>query len=858
MHDVSCGGECKMRQRMQDFNHDRAEWDRRAVPALRACRLRAVALHILLFGFSAALLNCAPAVAGDWPQWGRENSRNMASPETGLPATVDPGKPSEDGGDTDLATTKNVLWIAKLGSQSYGNPTVSGGRIFVGTNNGSPRQQKVVNDAGVLLCFDESSGKFLWQLACPKLESGNVSDWEGVGLCCSPTIDGDRVYIVTNRCEVMCLTTRGLGAGNEGPFEQEGQYTAGPNKPPLPVGTGDADIVWRYDLRDELGVFPRNMTSNSVLVVGDKLFVATSNSVDWTGKHIPSPDAPALICLDKATGKLLAQERSGISARTFFSNWCPPACGTIAGKPTIIFGGGDGFCYGFDPQPQPSADGAPGTLRELWRCDCNPPALRTKDGKPAKYGGAEGPSEIIATPVLYHDRVYVAIGQEPEDGEGPGCLTCIDATKTGDITQTGKIWSVDRIGRSISTVSIEQGLLYVSEFAGIVHCLDAGSGAELWSHDTEAHIWGSTLAADGKIYVGNETGILTVLAQGKEKKLLSTIDFKEPIYSTPVAANGVLFLATQSRLYALSAGPPPASAGVKITRLDDRLRIEINGQLFTEYYFRDVPRPFLYPIVGPGGVEMTRNWPMKETPGEEHDHPHHRSLWFAHGMVNGQDFWTEGPKTGKIVHDQFLEVSDGRSGLIRATNKWVAADGTVECTDETTLRISSSPDRTIDFDVTLHAPDSPVVFGDTKEGSLGFRLAEPLTMRHKVGGKTLGGDGHYINSNGERDGDAWGKRADWCDAYAALDGKTIGVAIFDHPQNPHHPTWWHARDYGLFAANPFGEHDFEKLKDKDKGALTIPAGQSATFRWRILLHEGDATQAGIAEKYKTYTSTTNR
>lgn len=510
-----------------------------------------------LYGLSAV------ASGGDWPTWGGTPARNMAAAEKGLPASADPGKSATDGGLIDPTTTKNVKWIAKLGSDAYGNPTVAGGRVYVGTNNATPRLAKYQGDFGILLCLNEKDGHFLWQLTVPKLEAGKSSDWEQVGLCSSPAVEGDRVYTITNRCEVLCLDARGRQGDSKGVFTDEAHYVAGPGKPPIEQGPGDADILWRYDMYNELGIFPHNMTSSSVLVVGDKLFVTTSNAVDWTGKHTPSPDAPALICLDKNTGKLLAVERSGISARTWTSNWSSPAFGVIAGRPTVVFGGGDGFCYGFDANisaanlpptndlPPDAPPPAP-TLKELWRCDCNPPSHRVKNGKPIKYGEADGPSEIIATPVVLGDRVYVAVGQEPEQGEGVGALVCIDATKAGDITQSGKIWSFDKIGRSISTISISNGLLYAAEFTGIVHCLDPASGQLFWSHDTESHIWGSTLVADGKVYVGNESGQLTILAEGKEKKVLGTVDFKDPIYSTPVAANGVLYVATGNNLFALA------------------------------------------------------------------------------------------------------------------------------------------------------------------------------------------------------------------------------------------------------------------------------------------------------------------
>jgi outer membrane protein assembly factor BamB len=484
--------------------------------------------------------------ADDWPMWGHDPSRNMVCSQAGLPTSLDPGKAKDDGTIDPATVSKNVKWVAKLGTQTYGNPVCAAGRVLVGTNNGWAHfREDLTGDYGVLACFD-TTGQPRWFLFSPKLAAGKVSDWEQVGLCSSPTIDGDRVYAVTNRCEVVCLDLNGMSNGNDGPFKDEGKYIAGPGNPPVGVGDKDADIIWRFDLRDELGVFPHNMTSSSVLVVGDKLYVSTSNAVDWTGRRIPSPDAPALICLDKKTGKLLGQERSGICRRIFLSNWSSPAFATIGGKPMVIFGAGDGFCYAFDPEPQ-----ADGTLREIWRCDCNPPGRRVSDAKPVKHTSPQGPSEIIATPVVFKDRVYVAVGQEPEAGEGAGCLNCIDATKTGDVTTSGKIWMNDKVGRSISTVSIGGGLVYFAEFGGMIHCLDADTGQEYWNHDTESHIWGSTLLGDGKVYVGNESGTLTILAAGKQKKLIGTIDFKDPIYSTPIVAGGTMYLATSSNLYAI-------------------------------------------------------------------------------------------------------------------------------------------------------------------------------------------------------------------------------------------------------------------------------------------------------------------
>ncbi len=503
------------------------------------------------------LLLVGAARAGDWPMWGGTVSRNMVSPEKGLPDSFDPGKFRSGTEEIDLATTKNIKWVAKLGSQAYGNVTVAGGKVFIGTNNETPRDRKYKGDHGIVMCFEEATGKFLWQLAVPKLGAGKVSDWEFLGICSSPLVEGDRVYLVSSRCEVLCLDANGMANGNDGPFKDEAQYTAGPGKPPIEQGPADGDIIWRYDMREELGVFPHNITSSSVLIVGDRLYANTSNGQDWSHLYIPSPLAPTLICLDKKTGKLLGEEASEISKRLFHCTWASPAYGEVAGKGQVIFGAGDGFTYGFDPVPGKAKDGLD-VLKDLWRFDCNPPEHKlNKDGKPYKYPDSKGPSEVIATPVFYKNRVYVSVGQDPEHGEGVGALSCMDATKSGDISKSGLVWRYDKLGRSISTVSIADGLLYIAEYAGKVHCLDADNGKPYWVHDTQAHIWASTLVADGKVYIGAEDGSFLVLAAGKEKKIISKTEFPSPVYASAIAANGVLYVQTHTHLYAISKPSSP-------------------------------------------------------------------------------------------------------------------------------------------------------------------------------------------------------------------------------------------------------------------------------------------------------------
>lgn len=295
-------------------------------------------------------------------------------------------------------------------------------------------------------------------------------------------------------------------------------------------------------------------------------------------------------------------------------------------------------------------------------------------------------------------------------------------------------------------------------------------------------------------------------------------------------------------------------AAVTITQRQDKLRVEINGKLFTEYHFKGGPRPYFYPLLGPDELPMTRKWPMENTTDEQHDHPHHRSLWYSHSSVNGLDFWTDPSTNCHIVHQKFIAIKSGEaSGEIQSADNWLKADGTLVCSDVRTMRIYDRPDnqRLFDFDVTLQAPpDHAVVFGDDKDGAMAVRVAETMRLKQPH----APGQGHIVLSTGARDEKTWGKRADWCDYYGPVDGKTVGIAIFDHPDNLRHPTWWHVRDYGLFAANPFGVHDFEK-KPKGTGDFTLPAGQSMTFRYRFYLHQGDEQQAGVAKEYDEYCRT---
>ena len=294
----------------------------------------------------------------------------------------------------------------------------------------------------------------------------------------------------------------------------------------------------------------------------------------------------------------------------------------------------------------------------------------------------------------------------------------------------------------------------------------------------------------------------------------------------------------------VSAGTSPA-AEVTAERADGKVVVKIDGQPFAEYLVTSGQKPplgpIVWPILGPTGKPMTRNHPMAEGPGERKDHPHHRSLWFNHGDVNGLSFWHE----QTIKHREFVKVQSGRRAVIVTVNDWLAPDGKKVCEDQRTLTFhADGKSRMIDFDITVKATNGPVKFGDTKEGTFGVRVAGTMKVDAKKGGR-------IVNSNGQVDGAAWGKPAAWVDYQGPVDGQTVGIAILNHPSSFRFPTYWHVRTYGLFAANPFGLHNFKGSPEVD-GSHTIAAGESITLRYRVVLHKGDEKAGRVAEAFAVY------
>jgi len=447
----------------------------------------------------------------DWPMWGGTAQRNMTSTMRGLPETWD----AKNG--------TNIKWKAKIGSSSNGNPVVADGKVFLGTNNGSPRNPEITGDKGVLMCFRESDGRFLWQAVTDKLESGYENDWPEQGVCSSPAVEGKRLYYVSNRGELICLDTEGFRDGkNDGPFQDE-----------VYKGPTDGDIIWKLDMRKELGVAQLYMAASSPVIWEDLVFVVTPNGRDSNDEKVIAPKAPSFLAVDKNTGKVVWQDNSP-GEGILHGQWSSAVLGTVDGIQQAIFPGGDGWLYSFNAR----------TGEKLWKFDLNP-----KDAvwpKTRNYG--------ISTPVFSGGQVFMSVGQDPDHPNGVGHTYCINPALRGDITDSGRVWQYDKIGRSISTAAVADGLVYVADMKGLLHCLDVKTGKPNWTFDMMAPVWGSPLVADGKVYLGDQDGDVAVLKAGPEMKKLAEIDMGNSVYSTPVPANGVLYIMASSELYAISGG----------------------------------------------------------------------------------------------------------------------------------------------------------------------------------------------------------------------------------------------------------------------------------------------------------------
>ena len=477
-------------------------------------------LTIVSVAFTTALGVSDPGK--EWPMWGGTPDRNMVSGMKGIPTAWD------------MKSKKNIKWVAELGSQSYGNPVVSGGYVLVGTNNEALKDPNIKGDKGILAAFRESDGEFMWQAVHDKLQAGRANDWPFQGVCSSPLVENGTVYYVSNRGEVMAVDLDGFRDGkNDGAVTDE--------KLTREV---DVDVIWRYDMMEELGVLQHNMANASPVAFENLILVSTSNGQDESHVNVPAPKAPAIIAIDKTTGKLVWEDNP-VGERILHGQWSSVAVGKVGDVMQAVVGQGDGYVRGYEAK----------TGKRLWEFDLNP-----KDSVWPKTR-----NEVISTPIIVDNVVYIANGQDPEHGEGVGHLYAIDGTKRGDISpvlmkdkkiepnpNSGQIWHYGDIRRSISTGALYNGILFYSDFSGFLHAIDAKTGKQHWKHDMFAAIWGSPIVIDGKVFLGDEDGDVTILNADKTMKLIGENNMGSSVYSTATPANGVVYIVNRNQLVAIA------------------------------------------------------------------------------------------------------------------------------------------------------------------------------------------------------------------------------------------------------------------------------------------------------------------
>ena len=464
-------------------------------------------LTALLYLLLVPLSPTGETISSDWRMFGGTAQRSLQA-KGEVPA------------HWSIETGHNVRWIAELGTQTYSSPIISRGKVFVGTNNDNPRNLYHQGDMGVLMAFDEATGDFLWQAATSKLETGTAQDWPGVGVCSSPLVIGDRMYFVNNRNQLVALDTEGFWDGeNDGPITGEHYQNI-----------TDADYVWILDLIEEFGVYPHNASNSSPVPWEELIFVGTSNGRSEDHTIVPSPEAPSLVAIDRDNGKLRWSDNSPRD-NILNGQWASPTVASIGGVDQVIMPNGDGWIRAFQAK----------TGEKLWEFDTNP--------SDSVY--PETRNEILGTPGVSGELIYIANGQDPENGEGEGSLFAINGQGRGDITEKGLVWQYSGIRRSISSPVIHEGLIYYPDFSGFLHCLDAKTGDLLWVHDTFAAIWGSPVVVGDRIYLGDEDGDVVVLRTGNREEVLGENNLGAPIYTTPSPANNTLYVATMGKLFAI-------------------------------------------------------------------------------------------------------------------------------------------------------------------------------------------------------------------------------------------------------------------------------------------------------------------
>jgi len=490
-------------------------------------------MHSILIGGLSVFLNDALAQE---VRWGGDVSPNCVSSVKNLPSDLE----------------REPLWSYRIGTHQYAIPTIDRGRIFVGTNDGGCTREGYRESGGSLLSsLDQRSGAVIWSFPVPRNMDGSrpphyFNKWR-CGIISGPLVVGNRIYLVGSRGDVLCFDREGQANGNDGPFQDEIAYMELQGEGRT-LKAGDGDLIWQFDMLKELDVSPHDSCGSTILYVDGLLYINTSNGVG--GGHVPPtrPDAPTLFVLESESGKLVAVDEEKIAHRILHGSWSSPSYGEAGGRKMIFFGGGDGLMYAFEAV-QRRPDGKVQKLKKLWSADCNPPDFRERDGVKMEYSAwnsrkTTGPSEPIGTPVFLDGKVYIAIGQSPVHGPGEGCVTCFDAA-TGAV-----LWRNTELNRSLATVTISKGVIYIADMAGDLHAFDQKEGRKLWSAELGGPVqYANVRVADGKLFIGTERGQFWIFAEGREKRVLSQSKLPSPPI-TVVVDDGVLYIPMQNRLNA--------------------------------------------------------------------------------------------------------------------------------------------------------------------------------------------------------------------------------------------------------------------------------------------------------------------
>jgi outer membrane protein assembly factor BamB len=461
---------------------------------------------------------------------GVESGKSVASPDVATLSVALQATVSQTGNppvDWDTTTGRNIVWSVELGNEVYGSPVVAGDVVYVGADNTRRMNPAFQEDSGVLMAFRVSDGAFLWQDVAPRVERG-LREFLLPSTTSVPSVEDDRLYYVTAECQLRSLDTKGFNDGeNDGPYQEE-----------VFKDKAAADIIWQLDI-PALGVFPHEACNSEVLPLGDLLLVSTSNGQNEGHTRVPSPRAPSLIAVNKRSGELVWRA-VGPGAQVLHGDWSSPVAGEVNGRIQVFHGGGDGVLRAYDAE----------SGQEVWRFDGNP-----KDARWLPRAGVFSRSSIIASPAFADGRVFIAMGQSPGHFNAPSFVYAISPNGRGDVTKSGLLWTSREVGRVVGTPIVKDGLLYVGDLAGTVHCLDAATGEHLWKHETNDAIWGCFLLAGDRLYAGNAEGLMTVLRAGRRKELLGQIEMDSPLYARPTAVGDTLFLATANRLYLIATKP---------------------------------------------------------------------------------------------------------------------------------------------------------------------------------------------------------------------------------------------------------------------------------------------------------------